>query len=645
MLVEATKNAARVGNKLPSSPVRVCLLGSEGAGKTCFLAGLAVFQEANRGTSIEVRAFDPVTARYLEDLRLTLRRQSWPPPTSMTSELTVQVTIDGHAIDLVVIDYPGEDFRQALRLLDMDRVEALYRHCARAEAILLLVDPQADLLRKDGEERPMLVDRQMALLSAISQAWTERQGGSSTATEPPLNLAVVLTKCDLTAAPKTSREAARFFRAGAASLDAKLRQRAEAIQYFTVSATGGTELIAPADGVPLPAPAQVLAPDGYERLFRWIIRRHRWQKRRYWLKRLGLPAAAVATAIMALSLGVVFYNNHRRSRAAAALTDDGLTPLERIERTKDIDDQQVNQDRAKLIQQQLDAIETDIAAAGDATELDDLLQRLERLSQADPGLSEGRIRDLKARVRERQEQLRFMRISAARDSTSANFHQMAQEYLGQHSSGTHAKQVKHWLEDDELQQAKLARAKIRQLAVVNAATLKSKSDRISEFLAEKPHGLSETEVEQMTRAAELARRFSEANRYKVTLKRSGGFLDARAQGIQVFIAGTLQNEFKHKDSSKSVTWPADTTLAVEWHCGQSIKVVLRDYFLRDEDVATLTSDGSLALRILGSRSNFTRFADGWKDACPNAFVDFVIDGVSDGDWQALEWYILPGDRW
>ena len=55
--------------------------------------------------------------------------------------------------------------------------------------------------------------------------------------------------------------------------------------------------------------------------------------------------------------------------------------------------------------------------------------------------------------------------------------------------------------------------------------------------------------------------------------------------------------------------------------------------------------GPIALRILGSRQNLTRFASGWEDDCEEAFVDFEIEGLSQDDWDAVEAYLYPGEAW
>jgi len=113
----------------PRKPIlRICLLGSEGSGKTCFLAGLAVLKEANRRTRVTVSPTDTVTVEYLDALARTLHCGQWPPPTNMTTLLKLRLGVDGKAIEAVMIDYPGEDFRNELRKLKTDDIRDEW-HC------------------------------------------------------------------------------------------------------------------------------------------------------------------------------------------------------------------------------------------------------------------------------------------------------------------------------------------------------------------------------------------------------------------------------------------------------------------------------------------------------------------------------------
>ena len=62
------------------SAVRVCLLGSEGSGKTCFLAGLAILAEPNRHTRITVSPTDTPSVDYFDESRGLAASSGRPRP-------------------------------------------------------------------------------------------------------------------------------------------------------------------------------------------------------------------------------------------------------------------------------------------------------------------------------------------------------------------------------------------------------------------------------------------------------------------------------------------------------------------------------------------------------------------------------------
>src|SRR5438552_2831878 len=90
------------------APVRVSVLGSPAAGKTCFLAGLGVLREADRDTPVQVIAAGATVDR-LNELAADLRGRRWPPATTITELHELTVVVGGQALRCLIVDYPGED--------------------------------------------------------------------------------------------------------------------------------------------------------------------------------------------------------------------------------------------------------------------------------------------------------------------------------------------------------------------------------------------------------------------------------------------------------------------------------------------------------------------------------------------------------
>ena len=146
--MDAPEHAEAEASAQPNkSPIRICVLGSEAAGKTCFLGGLAILSEPNRDSHIHVIGAEEDTEatngspsqQFLNEVAATLRAGDWPPPTTLTREIELDIRFRDRLFRFDVIDYPGESFREALNELDESRQKVLLDHMIKADFLLLLV--------------------------------------------------------------------------------------------------------------------------------------------------------------------------------------------------------------------------------------------------------------------------------------------------------------------------------------------------------------------------------------------------------------------------------------------------------------------------------------------------------------------------
>lgn len=622
-----------------SSLIRICILGSEGSGKTCFLAGLAVLGEPNRPTSLSVMPADQGTARYLDELANTLRRHEWPPPTNMTSVLTIRVGVERSLIEIVVVDYPGEDFREALRTLRYEQIETLYEHYSQADSILLLFDPHTDLLAS-GTVSERQIERQMAHLRAIADIWAERCAKQPGGAHSHVDVGVVLTKCDTVPQLLTPPQAKSYFRTHAVGLDQKIRQNADQVKYFALSAIGAQH-DGKAPNEPHASSDWTLQPFGYDQLFQWIRQRH--ARRRSRRRRLAMWGTALA--LLAVFATYSVYRFSSRSHIKAILQNSHLSTFDKLQDTTSLSDDDLLRDRADLLRRELARVENNLRSADSEPAIDRIVSELEQYRHARPGPLKSEIDELLQEADKKKKDILFSLVNDSYNNKDKAFPSHADKFLLTYSNdSSRCNKVRELLGVYRTQQQQDARQRIKAIRVDNQSSLHGKSARIFEFLEEYGKDLQEREKDLMKRAAELGRQFSERHTYAVTLKRSGGFKDARYQGVWLAVGGKIVVKRDSEGASTSVTWPKES-LMIQWQSGEPVKVILRDRDYEDEDVAWIEDSGAVALRQLGSKQVFTQFAPKWKEYCDEAFIECQIDGISPEDWKAVEAYLTPGTAW
>ncbi len=663
MLKSATStSAAEAGAAAPTRerkyrPLRISLLGCEGAGKTCFLAGLAILGEPNRHTSITLSPTDPLTVDYLDELARTLRAQQWPPPTSMTTILNMRIGLDGQAIDVLLVDYPGEDFRNELRKLKHDEIEALYQHYSQSDATLLLFDPDRDVRGSaDPQDRELQIERQMAHLQAIAEVWAERSHQAASQTERDrrlrsVDVAIVLTKSDRVPGLTTGAAARTFFQRYARALDRKIRQQADVVEYFPLSAVGatGTQSGVGADALARESspviqtmPAGDLNPTGYEAIFAWVLKRRRWRRIR---RPLGVAAALVGVVLIA-GLGWMGWRWAEQSGELAILDDARLSRVEKLEHTESTSAASVIQQRSQVVADEINSLTKNLAAASNDAAIDEVVQKAERLSSLRPGAMQSRIDSLIHDARQKKEDMLYALLAEAFDRHAADLPDLAGRFFREYPASPHAAKVRELTVKFRGVEQNRDRRQIKQIRITGGASLAEKGKRIAEFVAKHQTDLAADESKRMRRAAELARRFSELNSYTVELKRTAGLLKPYQQAVVLSIDDKPVREYLAPGHSREVNWNLNET-KIQWSAGMPIRVLWRKSgtLWGFSNIATLRDDGPLALRSLGGRQSFTKFEGSWADSVDRAIVQFAIEGISDDDWRAVDVYLFPGDGW
>ena len=507
-------------------PLRVCLLGAEGAGKTCFLAGLAILGEPNRHSPFTIRGTDSASVEYFDELGRTLRAQQWLPPTTMSTLLKLSVGVDQQIIEILVVDYDGRDFRKKLRQLRREEIALLHEHFSQSDAVFLLMDPERDVRQlKGAEDAEDQIERQLAHIQAVQELHEQRatQAGNHNSTRS-LDVGVVLTKCDAQPELSDGLAAERFFVRHVAAMHEKLKGLADQVGFFPVSAVGNNETVQ-IDGKPHTIPARELAPKGYEKLFRWVVKRH---QARFSRRRNRIMAAVVGTLVLAVAAWWGWRKVDHESQLGI-VQDDAQPVVVRLKATLDSPYVDIRGMRDELFAHEIGDIKKRASDASASQAVAEQRNRVDLLLDVQPGAAPlQQLQDLGDDLRQKEEDIAFEQVEQAFNRASPDFGRWAEAFLQEYlRSRDRCEQIRRWQENWDHSKAEAARQRLRQLRVTNAASLKEKSDRIVEFLQEfDPQPVEKT---GMTRAAELARRFSQRNHYTVRHKGSGGFRESRYQ--------------------------------------------------------------------------------------------------------------------
>ena len=640
-----------VGTARVEEPIKVCLLGASGAGKTCFIAGLAVLSEPDRASIITVLHDNKSTADYLDSLQDTLRSGQWPPPNNATFILDMTVIVEGRAIDLRIVDYPGEDFTGALRTLDIAEIDELYRFSKQAQIFLLLFSPHRDLAADDADTATKtLIARQRAHLQAITQVWKDRELGTpgEDKRSHPVELGLVLTQCDRVPGLTSPRAAKKFFKSRAPNLASRLTDLAVSADFFGISVLGR-----PAEGdstqittTNSPPPEQ-LDPFGYESLFRWIRDyqdRHRMRRLRPRL----VGGAISAVALLAISF--VLWKSHS-DHVRAVLTSD-RPPVEIIAETSGwLLDPTTRRLRMDLIRATLQRLTDDVERASTPDEFERLDTELAKLNSADTETFHVQVSTLKQNLGTRTRYVLLMALKEDFQSTPRplDFQSRCSSFVDRYQSGDEVDAVRRMLHEIGNEQLAVNRARLRGMPTRDSLDIAAKARQIIEFVNENDSTLAPEEASRMRRAADLARSFSERKNWKVAIKKSGGLTDEYAHLVLLGNKKLGSQELYVFDgvatgSTKDKVWATDPAV-FSWQSGEPITVTLRARgTVFGGWVAYQADDSSLAIGSLVGRRNLLPRA-GYEAYVRNPYVVFEVENLSSSDWEAVKAYISPGSDW
>ena len=628
---------AKVAAEEPGSqPIRICVLGSEAAGKTCFLGGLAILSEPNRDSPIHVIGAEADTEstngspsqQFLNEVARTLRAGDWPPPTTLTREIELDIRFRDRLFKFDVIDYPGESFREALNQLDESRQQVLLDHMIKADFLLLMLDPDSDLpdlTNLDSEQRQHVHERQNAHVAGIRKIYDDAQ-----ITQRALpHIGLVITKAD---AHPGLTDPAEFIRRRGANLLSRIKSWGVETRCFATSAVGAVT-----DG----RPAEKLMPEGYTQIFDWVVKTTQSKGVKKITRRYLIPAAIV---LFGCALALFLQGNHAKQQTA-----DTSKPLDaRIEAANGaiISSAGLRKSIDALAADQLGNMRERFSNLRSTEELEQLtsdfqlLKTLRRTSRSHEITEFGNV------LAEGDRKLRLLRINSM-DPADPELLALAQAFINDYPAAEEAGTVANIIDRIRNLNDATDREMVRRVTVQKGDidSLNRKADAIMEYVLKHR---SSKESELMEQAAAVARRLAATNPLKIRITGAGTFLKARKWELRAFVDDMDRPlaELPTDGKVKRATWDRSISIT-NWKPGSKVRLEIEEFRLMNEMVAEIEATDMLSIRTLAQNSLIPIRDDFGSEYIEGGYFRVVteLEDFSREDWKLLQLYVYPGKKW
>ena len=542
---------------------KVCLLGSPAAGKTCFIAGLAILGEPDRNSPFTIAA-KGASHQYLRELAKTLRAQAWPPPTNVTEKIDAVIQFRGSEFDLTLLDYPGGHYKDYLASCDTSTIRQLEQTYREADVFLMLLEPKLDILGHDGmskEAREQLIERQTAHIQSAMHS-LRREGAPA---DGKVRIGLVVTKSDRHPELSTPASARKFVETHAPNLldriDMVLGTRGKTV-VFPVSAIGPGA--ASGDN---PPPPKVIEPSGYEELFGWLDRLRWWKRWGRAVKKAGVAGAAVSAAALLFLTWVGSANYSYRDE----MTSSRKSAQEKLAMPEPWLPLFVSPADLRLAVARAEAARIGDKAreAVDLSQLEELDRNARKIIEARPP-AVGDFEQVLDDINKRQEAMLFDMVTSARNGPTGACLDLCDRYLQKFPSGLKAGNVQKIQAEIRVGEVAKDELAIGQIVCANANNMLAKADLVDAYLKKrKPQ-----EAAAMQAAVALARQLAQNKAYTLTTKSMGGLL-ANYNIIVNYSGNGFKSEFKSLKAGNQFQWPAQS-FPLQWKAGDRIALEILD---------------------------------------------------------------------
>ncbi|MDR0336956.1 MAG: hypothetical protein LBI18_07690 [Planctomycetaceae bacterium] len=651
----ANNNANSIPNN--NNIFRVSLLGAEGTGKSCFLAGLAFLGFDPLQASFKIYPQNTETARYLNSLDRAFQNGLFPPPTSITSLLNfhLQLPHNRTVMNILTVDYPGEDFRRAINEMTPEHAAQFSNHLLESDIIILLIDI-TDISNRNEEKQVVIREKLRAHLNAAYEVARQYEKTPKLRNNK-FDICIGITKCDLSPFSQriihSSNGGGRVLRKFVNNywhhFEKALREgtNIKNVRYFGLSAVGITNA---ETGEPVKGK---IKPFGYEPMFRWIAERPTRISGRKFKQGCFRFLSIVIVLLVVIALG--FYGQTRinqvyEEQQVTILKDNEIPVTKRLEQTQFPVTNKIADQRHLLLDAQLEELEKRINQTNDEQRLDEIREELKQFDPSSVNERKTEIEKLKTKIEHKLIEMELKRVRDYFQARHVLFSETAEQFLDRYPASTEAEEIREWKKQYENDKIKTERNQIGQINVANKNSLQEKSRLIFRFLEKYEKQLAPIEASNMKRAADLAKQFTEHHHYEVTINQYGGFAYDEKQNVAVYI--NQDKVGSHYSNANIKTAFPGATFSVTWQSGDTIRLELQGYGVYDyETAASYTNSSPVALRCLNQKMRLSPKKGTWDWSLPKRmssdgyFIKCTIKNIADEDWQAFENYILPGNHW
>lgn len=617
-----------------SQSLRIGFLGSEGSGKTCFLAALNWLANDQENAPFSIAAVNSPTQVIFNELNKAFREHRLPAPTHRTDDLVFDVRYGKRQYRITTHDIEGEAFKRVGNEMQTD--DPIFADLEVSDVLFVFLDAERDVKNADSESAR--IDAIGNLLKRFDMAGKHKR------------VAVLLTKADVIGIDSPSpAEAARFLKEHLPALYKQLDSEIHESAVFFLAAIGHGEL---ADG-------RDPQPMGFPELLDWIqagfdALEARQRRRRC----LRITAGCLVALVCAAGL----YATHSRKQKAAdeivANPDASVAELrENLKQASQDAQQQVSEELGRKARQLIENAKSweDVATF-----------YKEQFSPTYKNLSDSLREPLRAeqvQLRDRAESLFADDIrKRAETGDDVGVDKMADQYgkLVEEGAfpGKRGSEIAK-AKEESLNHRKRAAKRIINNIVIGSGDrqlLQKKTTLVDDF-----QFYSESEREEAKRATELSRRFQSNAKYSLS-KISIGTLEKRKSydlllSNRTFVRISVGNEDRetaiktaeHPEWSKSelsqcseVTWETGQPILVEWFwkekVGYSVPIATKRFEGSSLSMLEMLTTESLDLsdhkqrpKMNGSSADFKVKCDGFDDPSQDLYI--------------FKKYIDPGTYW